>query len=310
MATVNYAQNYSSALAQAYPNVLRFGRLWSTENTAKYRVVDAKTIQIPSITTTGRVNGDRDTIGGFTRRHDNSWETKELKNHREWDTFIHPQDVNQSNMVMSIQNATKDMNEMHKFPEMDAYLISEVFKAKNALETVTNTLTAIDVAKVLDMFDKLMDEMDEENVPAIGRLLYVPTDIKTIFDNALINTRMNGDTSISRIATRINEVEIIGVPSKLMKTAYDFAIGYAPASSAKDIAMFLVHPSAVLPIVSYAFSQMEAPSATTKGKYVYFEESFEDVFILNNRQHAVKFALKPSATRAKEEVEKEEIDIP
>lgn len=295
MANINYATEYSAALAQAYPNVLRFGKLWSTENTVKYRVVDAKTIQIPSVTTTGRVNGDRDTIGGFTRRHDNSWETKTLKNHREWDTFIHPQDVNQSNMTMSIQNATKDMNEMHKFPEMDAYLISEVFKAKNAKETVTEALTALTVEEVLAKFDKLMDEMDEANVPSIGRLLYVPTDVKTILDNALFIGKGNGDSAIVRATNRINEVEVIGVPSKLMKTAYDFTVGFAPAGSSKDIAMFLVHPSSILPIVSYQFAQMESPSATTKGKYVYFEESFEDVFILNNRHDAIKFALKPQA---------------
>lgn len=80
-----------------------------------------------------------------------------------------------------------------------------------------------------------------------------------------------------------------------MKTKYTFTTGFAPAGDAKDIAMMLVHPSAILPIASYEFSQLQAPSALTQGKYVYFEESFEDIFILNKRHDAIKFVVKHEA---------------
>ena len=119
MAAVNYAEQYGNALAQAFPNVLHFGALYQTPNNSIYKVVDAKTIKIPVITTKGRKEGNRNTITGFTRNHDNDWEVKTLTNHREWETMIHPQDVNQSNTIMSIQNATKVFNEEQKFPEMD-----------------------------------------------------------------------------------------------------------------------------------------------------------------------------------------------
>ena len=59
--------------------------------------------------------------------------------------------------------------------------------------------------------------------------------------------------------------------------------------------MMLVHPSAILPIASYEFAQLQAPSALTQGKYVYFEESFEDIFILNKRHDAIKFVVKYEA---------------
>lgn len=84
MANLNYAESYSKALDQAYPNVLRFGALWNTENRSKYQFIDAKTIKIPHVSTKGRVDGNRDTIGTFARNFDNSWETKTLKNHRTW----------------------------------------------------------------------------------------------------------------------------------------------------------------------------------------------------------------------------------
>ena len=61
------------------------------------------------------------------------------------------------------------------------------------------------------------------------------------------------------------------------------------------MAMILLHPSAILPIVSYSFAQLQPPSALSQGKYVYFEESFEDVFILNKRVDAIQICVKKSA---------------
>ena len=292
MATLNYAEQYSRELAQAYPNVLNFGRLWSTENSTKYKVIDAKTIKIPTISTKGRVAGNRDTIGTFTRNFDNSWETKTLSNHRQWQTLVHPQDVDQTNMVTSIANVTKVMNEEQKFPEMDAYLISTLYSLKNAKETINQETVDLTVENVLAKFDVLMDKMDEARVPQAGRILYCDTFTKTLVDNAIALSRTSGTAVIQRAVTRLEEVDVISVPSYLMKTAYTFTEGYVAAGGAKNIAMLLVHPSAVLPVVSYEFAQMQAPSAMSQGKYVYFEESFEDVFILDKKHDAIQFVVK------------------
>ena len=85
-----------------------------------------------------------------------------------------------------------------------------------------------------------------------------------------------------------------------MKTEYTFNDeGFTAGGSAKNIAMMLVHPSCILPIANYDFAQLQPPSALTQGKYVYFEESFEDIFILNERHGALKFVVKATGSRAK-----------
>lgn len=293
MAAVNYAEQYGKALAQAFPNVLHFGALYNTPNNSTYKVVDAKTIKIPVITTKGRKAGNRDTISGFTRNHDNDWEVKTLTNHREWETMIHPQDVNQSNTIMTIQNATKVFNEEQKFPEMDCYAVSKIHELKLALESNSDDKTALTVDNVLEVVDKFMEQMDEANVPATGRILYVTPTVKKLIKNAksiMRTVELNGNTGvISRDVSRIDELTIESVPSALMKTAYNFDEGAKPGVTAKQINMFMIHPYAVLTPVSYAFAQLEEPSAHSKGKYLYFEESFEDVFILNKRSKAIAF---------------------
>lgn len=292
MAVVNYAEQYSRALAQNFPYVLNFGKLFQTPNNSIYKVIDAKTIKIPVITTGGRNDGNRDSITGFSRNVDNDWETKILANHREWSTLLHPQDVNQTNMVLSIQNATKVMNETQKFPEMDAYCVSKIHTDAVA-QGVTDDNTALTVNNVLTVFDSYMEAMDNARVPQTGRILYVTPAVKTLIKQAKDIVRNinvdNNSTILNRNISRIDEVEITSVPSDLMKTVYNFTNGWAVGETAKQINMLLIHPVAVLTPVSYSFASMEAPSAHSKGKYLYYEESFEDVFILNQRKNAIKF---------------------
>ena len=297
--TLNYAVEYSRALAQAFPYVLNFGKLYATPNNGRYRWVNAKTIEIPSIRTTGRVNADRDTIGVAARNYDNAWETKALSHQRKWSTLVHPMDIDQTNLVTTIANITQVFNEEQKFPEMDAYLISKIYAdwttsiAGEGYVGKTADTTALTVSNILSVFDQLMLNMDNARVPANGRILYCTHEVKKLLNNADKISRSidveSGPNAIDRRVNRLDEVEIIGVPAELMKTKYDFTTGWAPDNTAKQINMFLVHPNAVITPVSYTFSQLEQPSALSEGKYVYYEESFEDAFILNKKADAIQF---------------------
>lgn len=301
MAAINYAAEYAQALAQAYPNVLHFGALYATENNGRYRMGEnGKSVYIPRIKTSGRVDSDRDSLVQAKRNFDNSWELKPLTHQRQWNTLVHPMDIQQTNDVASIQNITQVFNETQKFPEMDAYLISQLYKlwtTKDANDAddvaMTADTTELTAESILGVFDDLMEDMDEALVPATGRILYVTSTAHKLLKQAEGIVRnmsvQEGGSNVSRIINRLDEVEIVSVPTTLMKTAYDFTEGYDVADGAQQINMFLVHPTAVITPVSYEFAQLDAPSATTNGKYYYFEESFEDVFILNKRKGALQF---------------------
>ena len=310
MGAVNYATEYSRALSQMWPYVLNFGALYATPNNNRYRWINAKTIEIPSISTSGRVDADRDTVAFAQRNYDNAWETKTLVNQRKWSTLVHPMDIDQSNMVNTIANITQVFNEEQKFPEMDAYTISKIYhdwttsvtgdSAHGAYTGKTANTTALTVTNVLSVFDALMLNMDNARVPANGRILYVTHEVKNLLKNAQIDanntlsrslTVESGPNAIDRRISRLDEVQVIGVPATLMKTAYDFTSGWAPAQNAQQINMMLIHPLAVITPVSYTFARLDAPNALSEGKYVYYEESFEDVFILNKKADAIQFNI-------------------
>ena len=305
MAALNYATEYSRALSQKWPDVLNYGALYNTPNNGRYRWVNAKTIEIPSISTTGRVNADRDTIKQAARHYDNAWETKTLANERKWSTLVHPQDIVQTNQVTTIANITQVFNQEQKFPEMDAYCISKIFADWKKVDDYegnkhTPDTTPLTKTSVLGVFDDLMLKMDNANVPSNGRILYVTHEVKSLLKNAQIDANntlgrsidvTDNNGNINRLVSRLDEVQVIGVPARLMKSLYNFTVGYKPVAGADQINMFLVHPLAVITPVSYTFSQLDEPSAGSEGKYIYYEESFEDVFILNNKSDAIQFNI-------------------
>lgn len=292
MAALNYATNYQQALEQNFPYVLYFGALYATPNNGRFKWVNAKTIEIPSISTTGRVDANRDTIQTASRNYDNSWEPKTLTNQRKWSTLVHPADVDQTNQVASIQNITRVYNDDQKFPEMDCYTISKIFADWTA-EGEKESTTELTAENVLVEFDQFMESMDDARVPVSGRILYVIPSVKTLIKNAkeitrTLNLQTNNET-LKRAISRIDEVQIESVPSELMKTKYDFTQGWVAAADARQIRMVLIHPLAVITPISYQFSQLDPPSAGSEGKWVYFEESYEDVFILNKKKKAICF---------------------
>lgn len=305
MADLNYAESYSRELANAYPYVLNFGALYATPNNNRYRMgQDGKTIYIPRITTTGRIDNDRDSIQQARRNFDNSWEPKRLTHERQWSTLVHPKDVDQTDMVTTIQNITQTFNEQSKFPEMDAYTVSQIYKLWTSADpldaskaAMTASTTAPTAATILGLFDDAMTAMDEARVPPNGRILYVTPVMKRVIQNADKISR-SYDVSqsgrnrvVDRNVSRLDEVELVAVPSTLMKTAYSFTQGYIAADNAAQINMFLVHPDAVITPVSYETVLLDPPSAGTGGKWYYYEESHEDVFILNKKQDAIWFNI-------------------
>lgn len=292
MADVNYAELYHRALQQKYSKGLFFNELYNTPNNTQIRWVDAKTIKIPRIDVKGMVDYDRDSIGEFERAVDNSWETKELKHDREFRTLVDPMDIDETNMALSIANITGVFNDEQKIPEMDKYMASKAFAEFQSFGGVADT-TELDVNNVLQVYDKMMQEMDEAEVPSEGRILYVNPPTYTLLKNAqqiqrqLIVTSNTGN--INRSVRSLDEVTVKWVPSARMKTAYDFTRGAVEDASSRQIRMMLIHPLSILSPQKYEFVSLDEPSASTGGKYLYFERKYWDVFAIERKVPGMAF---------------------
>lgn len=297
MAPVNYAELYEQALVQKYSVERRFNALYNTVNNTRIRYMGGKTIHIPSITVTGFTNVNRDVITGWQRNVDNEWEPKILSHDREFSTLVDPMDIDETNMALSIANVTQVFNDEEKIPEMDKYMASKLYAEAVAAGVVPVT-TVPDVDNVLQLFDEAMQAMDDAEVPQEGRILYVTPQVNTLLKSAtpisrFIGVRDNVPGRIARTVRSLDEVEIVVVPSVRMKTVYDFTTGAVPDPSAKQIHWILIHPTAIFAPQKYDFVSVQDPTALSKGKYLYYERLYWDVFVLEKRAPGISLLVEP-----------------
>ena len=300
MPNVNYAAEYSRALANAYPYLNYFAALLAANNSNRYRGGMGKTMYIPSITTTGARAVNRDQITGtFNRNWDNSWQAVELEMDREWDTLVDPMDINETAEVASIANITGAFVRLEKTPEMDAYIASKLagFAALHG-GTSSASLTS---ATALSVWDDALAYMTNQRVNRDRCIAYMTPDAYKLFKQATGLTRFvevsNGIQPIDRNVARLDGVQIVEVPADLMKTAYSFTQGWAPAAGAAQINFIIVDPEAVAVPIKYETAMISAPTAQSKGKYLYYERYYYGAFCLINRGAGVyaHIASAPSA---------------
>ncbi|MGM2610992.1 capsid protein [Bacillus cereus group sp. BceL008] len=295
MATLNYATQYQEVLVQKFSQGLSFAALYNTPNNSIVKWTGPKTIMIPRIKVGGYTDVNRDAAGNYTRRVDNSFEPKTLGHDREFRTLVDPVDVDETNMAVTIANITRVFNDEEAVPEHDKYMASKLYAEYTGAGKTADT-TVLTPESFLEVFDQMMLEMDEAEVPQTGRLLYITPAVKKIVKAAKELQRtleISGTTekSVNRGVYSLDDVTIIPVPSTRMKTAYNFTNGAVPDETAKQINMILIHPLAMVAPQQYEFVSLDQPSATTGGKYFYYERKYWDVFILGAKVDGVKFNI-------------------
>ena len=290
MPNVNYASQYAKELANAYPYFLYFGDIYNNENANKYRPVSGKYVMIPSLSVSGAHAVNRDQITGtFNRNWDNAWQQFACEMDREWDTLVDPMDMSEAGDIPTIANITKTFNEQQKFAEMDAYLAATLGSA-----AITNNMadsTALTAANILTQWDTYLAAMADARVNRDRLVCYVtPATFKLLKEASGITRFIDAGTGIRNIDRNVGKldgVRIVEVPSDLMKTAYDFTTGFVASQTAKQINMLFVDTEAVVTPIVYETSMISAPTAQSKGKYLYYERFYYGAAILNNRKAGV-----------------------
>ena len=283
---VNYAADYSRALADAYPYLSYFGAIWASDNSNLYKPGMGKTMYIPSLTVGGARAANRDQITGtFNRNWNNQLQAVTLDMDREWDTLVDPMDIDETNMVATIANVTRAFVEQQKVPEMDAYLAA---KLGGFADMYGGTdATSLSTANILATWDTYLAEMTKRRVKRDRVWAYMTPDTYKLLKEAAGVTRFvstdEGIHGMDRNVARLDGVNIVEVPNDMMMSAYDFTEGWAVASGAKQINLLLVDPLAVAAPIKYEVAMMGEPTAQSKGKYLYYERYYYGAFSLMQR---------------------------
>ena len=114
---LNYATEYSKAMANAYPYWSYFSDLYGSPNSATYKPISGKAIAVQSMTVSGAQAVNRNQITGtFNRNFNTEQQVLTMSMDREWDTLVDPMDI-QEDPIVTIANITKTFNEFQKVPK-------------------------------------------------------------------------------------------------------------------------------------------------------------------------------------------------
>lgn len=282
---LNYATEYSKAMANAYPYWSYFADLYGSPNSATYKPISGKSVAVQSMTTSGARAVNRDQITGtFNRNFNTDEQILTMRMDREWDTLVDPMDI-QEDPIVNIANITKTFNEFQKVPEMDAYAASTLAAAASGFGSVD--ATALTAENILAQWDTYLAYMVNQRVPRDRiRCKMTPDTYKLLKEAAGITRFVEADTGIRNIDRNVGKLDgvvIMEVPKDMLMTEYNFTEGWAAAADAKQINLLMFDPIAIAAPVVYETSMMSAPTAQTKGKWLYYERYYYDVFALNQR---------------------------
>lgn len=282
---LNYATEYSKAMANAYPYWSYFSDLYGSPNSATYKPISGKAVAVQSMTTSGARAVNRDQITGtFNRNFNTQEQILTMRMDREWDTLADPMDI-QEDPIVNIANITKTFNQFQKIPEMDAYAASTLATAASGFGATDST--ALTAENILAQWDSYLAYMVDQRIPRDRiRCKMTPDTYKLLKEAAGITRFVTADTGIrdvDRNVGKLDGVSIMEVPKDVMMSAYDFSDGWAATSGAVQINMLLFDPLAIAAPVVYETSMMSAPTAQSKGKWLYYERYYYDVFALNQR---------------------------
>ena len=162
---INYAEQFADVLVQKYETELKSYALFQSNPGVGW--LNAKTIKLPHITTTGYKDYARTAQGFGAGTLENQWEAKTLAHDRGVEFYIDTMDVEESGLTLAVANVTNVFEAEQAIPERDAYVFSKLYADYTAAGQTAGAET-ITAANALEIFDTYMSEMDDESVPMEG----------------------------------------------------------------------------------------------------------------------------------------------
>lgn len=284
---INYVDSFLTDLQQKYRRELTSAGL-TTQNAI---FMDAKTIKVPRLDIGGYKDHNRS--GGWNRQAiSNDFEPKVLSFDRDVEFFVDAMDVDETNQILSAANITNTFETEQAIPELDKYRYSKIYSEYTDFGKTPDT-TVLTGANVLEVFDELMHNMDEAEVPQEGRILYTTPTVSKLLKEADKVSRSISVTAnngvIDRRVAQLDDVTIVKVPSSRMKTVFDFTNGAVAGVGAKQINMILIHPSAVMAPIKHTAVYLWEPGSHTMGDgYLYQNRRYTDLFLIERKADGIQ----------------------
>ena len=178
-------------------------------------------------------------------------------------------------------------------PEVDAYRFAKIAGTANILSGTAADI-AVGTTDVPGLVDEAERAMNEEEVPAEGRILFISETAYAGLRAKTVRTIMNGENGINKEIETYDNMRVIRVPQSRFYTAitlYDGTTsgqeggGYiGTASTGYKINFLVVHPSAVCQVLKHVKPRIFSPDVNQKADAWKFDyRVYHDLFVYDNK---------------------------
>jgi len=218
-----------------------------------------------------------------------SWETLTLATERGRSFVIDRMD-DEETLGMAFGTLAGEFIRTKVAPELDAYRFSKYASTANINAATPGTLDANGIIAALDAA-KL--ELDKDEVPAEGRILYI-SDTCLSYLEGKVSRFLGNENAVDKRVTKYSGMEVIMVPQTrfykgitLDDGAAVDAGGYSKGSG-KDINFMIIHPTAVLQVAKHDSLKVFTPeqNQTTDGWLMQYR-LYHDAFVYANKLNGI-----------------------
>lgn len=262
------------------------------DTTSQLDVSGADEVQILKVSTTGlgdysRANGYP--VGDVTA----AWETLKLTKERGKEFSIDRMD-DEEMLGIAFGALTGSFVREQVVPELDAYRFS-TYASTSGITSKSEKLTG---STVLAAIDEATRQMDEDEVPQNGRILFVSSELKPILNSALTRSWTN-EGNVSTVLTTYNDMVVKYVPKGRFYSKATIntgsadsdgntSWGYSKASDAKDINFMIIYPPSVVQVKKVIIPKIFTPDQNQeKDAWKFQFRLYHDAFVLDNKKKGV-----------------------
>ncbi len=240
-------------------------------------------VKVLKVSTTGL--GDYSRADGYPKGDVTAaWETLKLTEERGKELSVDRMD-DEETLGMVFGTVTGSFMREHVIPELDAYRFAKYASTPNISTTTAALLTK---ETILEAIDEAVRQMDEDEVPAEGRRLYVNSDLKPILNSAL-NRQWGSDGTVNTVLAGYNNMPIIYVPKSRFYTEITLNDGtsnwgFTKGAEAANINFMIIYPGAILQVKKFALPKIFSPDVNQdKDAWKFQFRLYHDAFVYENK---------------------------
>lgn len=216
-----------------------------------------------------------------------NWETLKLTEERGKELSIDRMDNEEMANVFGI--VTGQFMRDWVVPEVDAFRFAK-YASANGIKKATPAILTKDT--IIAEIDEAVRQLNADEVPIAGRILYINSDLQPILNNAFARS-WGSQSSVSTMLTSYNGIPIKYVPptrfySEIMLNDGSEDWGYKKSENGKNINFMLIYPEAILQVVKLTLPKVFTPDENQyKDMWKFQFRMYHDAFVYENKAKGI-----------------------